>query len=100
MSNETLKTQSQAPALKYEPVNYSGVLNEQQINQLKFLRKQLLENIKNQISLKAFYSIEEKIESEEKRLKEILDLKQGRMKKLSKYSFILDTRFFEQEFLN
>jgi hypothetical protein len=75
-------------------------LNERAILELSEVRKKLLEQIKNEISLKRFYAIEEKLKNEEKTLMEILDWRLGKSTQLSKYSLILDPHYFEQEFLN
>jgi len=75
-------------------------LNEQQIANLTENLKQRLETIKPQISRKRYFNIEEKINNSEQRLRQILDWQEGRQSALSKYSFILDTHYFEQEFLN
>jgi hypothetical protein len=74
-------------------------LDEQQINSLMLSRKQALETIKNEISRKVYFQIEEKIGREETQLKEILDWQQGKQMQRAKYSLILDPHYFEQEFL-
>ena len=75
-------------------------MDEKQIDLLILARKDALEAIKNEISRKIYFQIEEKIIREELKLKEILDWQEGRQSKLAKYSLILDPHFFEQEFLN
>lgn len=75
-------------------------LTQQQIDSLTADLKQRAENIKSHISRKRFFNIEEKINSNQQRLGQILDWQEGRQNQLSKYSFILDTHYFEQEFLN
>ena len=75
-------------------------LTQQQIDSLTADLKQRAENIKPHISRKRYFSIEEKINSSLQRLGQILDWQEGRQNQLSKYSFILDTHYFEQEFLN
>jgi hypothetical protein len=76
-----------------------AVLDDKQINSLIESRKQALELIKNGISRKIYFQMEEKINHEETRLKQILDWQQGRQNQMAKYSLILDPHFFEQEFL-
>src|ERR1700729_1263932 len=100
MLPETLKP-TEAPA---KPANeHSGAsfkLDEQQINSLILSRKEILENIKNEISRKVYFQIEEKINREEKQLNELLDFQEGRQNQLSKYTFVLDTHYFEQEIIS
>lgn len=75
-------------------------LTLEQISQTISSREKLLNTIKPNISRKAFYLMEEKIQEEQKRLQEILDWQEGRNSELSKYSLPLNTYYFEQEFLN
>ena len=86
-----------------KPLNHSGALprlDSAQIVELMEARKKTLEEIKPNISRKFYYAIEEKLTNEEKRLNEILDWQEGKLSRLSKYTLILDTHYFEQEFLN
>jgi hypothetical protein len=86
-----------------KPQNISGFsqrLSLEQINKLVSERRQDLESLKPKISLKLYYAAEEKLADEKKRLEEILDWQQGKQTRLSKYTLILDTHYFEQEFLN
>lgn len=62
-------------------------------------RRQTLRQIKNQVSLKFYYSVEEKIKREEEQIKTLLRLEEHKQKVLSAYSFVLDPRYFEQKFL-
>jgi len=100
MSPETLKPHELIS--KRSAIESSGhvKLNGQKISALIQSRKEILENIKDGISRKIYFQIEEKINREEKQLKEILDWQEGRQSVLAKYSFILDPHYFEQEFLN
>ncbi len=100
MNPEILQPTDSGTKISNEILVKLNAFGEEQISELITSRKQLLESIKNQISLKAYYLMEEKILKEETRLKEILDIKKGRQRQLSKFTFILDPRFFEQEFLN
>ena len=99
MNNETLQPKEVLVSGQFELDSQKTVLNDEHISLLINSRKKLLESIKDRISLKSYYAIEEKIAEEEIRLKEILDNKRGRQKKLSRYTFILDPKFFEQAFL-
>jgi hypothetical protein len=63
-------------------------------------RKQALESIKPQISLKFMYAMEKKLREEEDELLELLNLKTRTDKILEQYSFVLDQQYFEQEFLS
>ena len=75
-------------------------LNKEQIQKLIDARRQDLESLKPDITLKLYYAAEEKLADEKKRLEEILDWQEGKQSRLSKYTLILDTHYFEQEFLN
>jgi hypothetical protein len=98
--SELLKPTEQKIAAQVQPINFLGPLNEGQIGSLISIRKQNLESIKSQISRKRYFMIEEKIAAEENSLKQILNWQQGKNNQLSQYSFVLDTHYFEQEFLN
>jgi len=100
MNLETLQSKETLAPKGTETASSFSNLTESSIKALIDDRKQLLQSIKNEIGLKTFYKLEEKIAAEEKRLSEILDWRLGRQKQLAKYTFILDSRFFEQEFLN
>ena len=99
MHSETLQPKEKITLPQTEASVNLPDLNEAQIAQLSLSRKTLLESIKPQIALKQYYALEEKITAEEKRLKEILNIRQGKQSRLAKYSFILNTNYFEQEFL-
>jgi hypothetical protein len=58
-----------------------------------------LETIKNDISLSFYYMVHEKITSEKEKLFEILHLEDKKEKYLQKYSFILDSAYFDQQFI-
>jgi len=74
-------------------------LNAELINEVISDRKNRLEKIKPEISRKLYYIMEEKIIAQEKHLNDILDWRQGKLSQLSKYSLILNSNYFEQEFL-
>ncbi len=100
MSNETLHPKEFPPITP--PRNGGGTdnLSKQRIQSLAVQRKQCLEGIKPDISRKLYFMLEEKLEKEQKNLEEILDWQQGKLSRLSRYSLILDSHYFEQEFLS
>ena len=100
MNPEILSTTQEAKNTSPEISANFDALDEHQISLVIASRKALLESIKAQISLKAYYAAQEKLEAEEKRLKEILDFRLGRQSHLAKYTFVLNPNYFEQEFLN
>ncbi len=75
-------------------------LTKEQISLLVEQRRKQLEELKPNISRKLYFKIEEKLNSEEKTLLEILDWQNGKHAFMSRYTLILDPRYFEQEFLN
>src|SRR5579864_4464158 len=75
-------------------------LSESVITDMASTRQDLLESIKETVSRKTYYLLEEKLKEEQKQLREILGWQQGRQSRLSKYTNILDRHYFEQEFLN
>jgi hypothetical protein len=100
MNPELLPIQdNQTVPIPQSPGNFSHRLNKPQIIELMGLRRQNLLGLKKDISLKLYYTVEEKLDREEKALLEILDWQEGKITKLSQYSLILDPHFFEQEFL-
>ena len=100
MTPETLYTSEKPKIVPNEPPAQFSDLDEAQIEALMLSRKGLLESLKAKVSLKAYYTMEEKTNSEEKRLNEILDLKRGKQSRMAKYSLILNPNYFEQEFLS
>lgn len=96
---ETLQPKEQPTQTPTEVSANFNTLDEQGIKSVITSRKALLESIKSQVSLKSYYFMEEKIVSEEKRLKEILDWRMGRSRQLSRYSLVLNPNYFEQEFM-
>lgn len=76
------------------------LLNQKQIEEVTQIRQSLLIELKDNISRKFYYALEEKLEQEKKSLSQILDWQEGRNTELSKYSLVLDPHYFEQEFLN
>ncbi len=75
-------------------------LDEAIIKKLDALRQQMLQNVKGEISRKSYFALEEKLLAEQQQLKDILAWQQGKLQHLANYSFILDSHYFEQEFLN
>lgn len=98
MNPEFLHTTS-TPGLPAAQSASLARLDEKQIIELMAERRQTLESLKPLVSRKIYYAMEEKLAQEESKLKEILDWQNGKITKLSKYSLILDTNYFEQEFL-
>ncbi|HYV33924.1 MAG TPA: hypothetical protein VE973_03700 [Candidatus Limnocylindria bacterium] len=100
MKPEILKISEKPKKTATESLAAVVNFDEEQIQTAIAPRKALLESIKAEITLKSYYTLEEKILVEEKRLNDILDIKRGRQSRLAKYSFILNPSYFEQEFLN
>lgn len=75
-------------------------LTQNQIADTITERKALLNSLRPEISRKIYYTLEEKIALEEKELQQILDWQEGRSSQMSKYTFILNSNYFEQEFMN
>ena len=99
--SETLKASETLNDNK--PQSVSGLSQRLSLGQIQTLidaRRRDLEYLKPDISLKLYYAAEEKLADEKKRLGEILDWQEGKQTRLSKYTLILDTHYFEQEFLN
>ncbi|HVY67909.1 MAG TPA: hypothetical protein VHA30_03375 [Patescibacteria group bacterium] len=74
-------------------------LNEQSISESSLPRRLMLEQLKPHLSRKRYFALEEKLAAEEKQLRDILDWRLGRQNRLSRFTFILDQHYFEQEFL-
>ena len=74
-------------------------LTEEVIAETMQDRRKALEKIKPSLSLKIFYSLEEKINQEQREFESLLDAQLGRIKILNKYTHILNTQYFEQQFL-
>ncbi len=75
-------------------------LTQQHIDALYKERMQQLETLKGSISLKLYYVIAEKLETEQKTLETLLNIAHTKKQDHDQYSFVLDTQFFEQKFLN
>jgi hypothetical protein len=75
-------------------------LTQNQITDILTERKNILNSLRPEISRKVYYTLEEKIVLEEKQLQQILDWQEGRNSQLSRYSLILDSHYFDQEFMN
>ena len=78
----------------------NDILTQQQIEQAAEDRANKLNGIKDLISKKFLYALEDKLAAEKKSLQQILDWQEGRNTELSKYTHVLDPHYFEQEFLN
>lgn len=76
------------------------ILSQEQIDSEINSRKELLQKLKSELSLKLFYCLEEKVDMEHKNLLSILDWQEGRNTHLSKFTNVLEPYYFEQEFFN
>lgn len=68
--------------------------------QLFEARYKALEELKNDLSLKFFSRIQEKINQESRQAREILGLEKNKKAALAHYSLILDERYFQQRFFH
>ena len=82
------------------PEASSAFLNDRQITTIDTIRQSDLISIKELISLKLYYKIQDKLEREHTRLQQILDIHQGKHTHQAKYTHILDDHYFEQQLLN
>ena len=55
--------------------------------------------IKNTISRKLYFKLEEKLQREKSQLEQLLGIETGQQNQLAKYSFVLDRQYFDQVFL-
>lgn len=94
-SSETKQTIPETP-----PLPLTSGLTESWIEQSYDERTSILETIKNKISLKIYYRIAEKIKTERQKAENLLYAKTELTKQQSRYSFVLDSGYFEQLFLN
>lgn len=74
-------------------------LTQKQIDELYSERLKTLDSIKANISLKFYYVIAEKLQTEKKTLEALLNVAFVKKQDHDQYSFILDPQFFEQKFL-
>ena len=100
MSPETLKPTENSAQTPPQNDGSFKQLSQELITRTMERRLEILASLQPELSRKLFYSLEEKLAQEAKQLREILDWQQGRQSQLSKYTFILDPHYFEQEFLS
>jgi hypothetical protein len=74
-------------------------LTDNTIQLLHTTRSSDLGTLKNKISLKLFYAIQEKLNQEKQALEEILHKDSVKKQEASQYSFFLDPQYFEQKFI-
>ena len=75
-------------------------LSAEQVRELYEARQRDLETMKQWVGLKFYYRAAEKIKQEEANLKKLLRLETVKQGILAEYSFVLDSAYFEQKFLN
>ena len=84
-----------ALAVKPEPTSLTKIFE-----QLLSARYRALAELKNDLSLKLFSRIQEKINRESWQAHEILGIEKNKKTMLASYSLILDERYFQQRFFH
>ena len=98
MSEILPKKESNITQEEYAPPSQD--LQMEQISALVLNRTQALEQLKPILSKKLYFTLEEKLLAEQRELEKLLGFQQGREETLSHYTFILDSQYFDQIFLN
>lgn len=80
--------------------NPDNGLSVSQVRELYEARQRDLKTMKQWVGLKFYYRAAEKIKQEENSLKKLLRLEGIKQDILAEYSFVLDSAYFEQKFLN
>jgi hypothetical protein len=80
--------------------NQAEGLSANQVQELYEARHRDLKTMKQWVGLKFYYRAAEKIKQEEESLKKLLRLESVKQGILAEYSFVLDSAYFEQKFLN
>jgi hypothetical protein len=62
-------------------------------------QSEMLNSLRPNISRKLLFALEEKLKGQKKELEKLLGLDKNQTENLSKYTFVLDSQYFEQKFL-
>lgn len=70
------------------------------INKILDEQNLMLESLSPNISRKLSFALEEKLKAQKNQLEQLLGLGKKQDENLSKYTFVLDSQYFDQIFLN
>ena len=74
-------------------------MNIDDINKIIDQENSMLEVLRPRISRKLLFALEEKLKMEKQELEQLLGLDNKQSQNLSKYTFVLDSQYFDQIFL-
>jgi hypothetical protein len=60
----------------------------------------MLDSLRPRLSRKLLFALEEKLKAEKQELEQLLGLDKKQSQNLSKYTFVLNSQYFDQIFLN
>ncbi|MBL8029845.1 MAG: hypothetical protein JNN11_01210 [Candidatus Doudnabacteria bacterium] len=98
MNNEIIKSVSDNKKGEGHVVYTRGALDQEQVTALYKKRFLELSSLKNELSLKLFHQVEEKLLTEKKTLEKLLNLQNAEDAVRARYSNVLSTYFFDQKF--
>ena len=99
MNQETIKPSEQLPQIPVHIEMPSGVLTDDSVGIVMKNRNESLLNLRQYISRKLYYVLEEKLKQETAEFAKLLDHAYGRQKAQAKFTLVLDPNYFEQRFM-
>ena len=73
------------------------MIDESQVSALLHEEFLMLDSLKKLIGKKLYFLLEEKLQTERQELEQLSGIGRDNQQELSKYTFILDTQYFEQQ---